>query len=243
LLALAGHERLAAHRTTLLNLAERAGALTAWSKAEALEKLLRAQAGEKVLLFTHFRQTLEALVARLRGQGMDFVVYHGGLSAPEKDAAIRRFEREARLLLSTEAAGEGRNLQFCRILINVDLPWNPLRIEQRVGRLHRVGQARPVEIHNLSAAGTIEDFLLDILDRKVNMFELVIGEMDMILGELTEEQDFEDLLFDVWARARDEAEVRAGMEQLGESLAQARAAYQQTQAYDEALFGQDFAAE
>ena len=94
-----------------------------------------------------------------------------------------------------------------------------------------------------SAAGTIEDYLLDLLDRKVNMFELVIGEMDMILGELTEERDFEDLLFDVWARARDETEVRAGMEQLGETLEQARSSYQRTRDYDDALFGQDFAAE
>jgi len=85
--------------------------------------------------------------------------------------------------------------------------------------------------------------LSSLLDQKVNMFELVIGEMDMILGQLTEAQDFEELLFDVWTRARDEAEVRAGMEQLGEALTTARAAYQKTREYDEALFGQDFVAE
>ena len=112
-----------------------------------------------------------------------------------------------------------------------------------MGRVHRIGQTRPVEIHNLSAAGTIEDYLLELLDGKVNMFELVIGEMDMILGELTEERDFEDLLFDVWTRAQDEGQVRAGMAQLGEALEQARSSYRQTRDYDDALFGQDFAAE
>ena len=171
------------------------------------------------------------------------MVYHGGLSAAEKEAAIRRFEGEAQLLLSTEAAGEGRNLQFCRVMVNFDLPWNPLRIEQRIGRIHRIGQTRPVEIYNLSATGTVEDYVLDILDRKVNMFELVIGEMDMILGELTEEQDFEGLLFDVWTRARTDAEVQSGMAQLGDALVEARARYQQAQQYDEALFGEDFIAD
>jgi SNF2 family DNA or RNA helicase len=243
LLSLAEAPAMSAHRATLLELAERAARIQTWAKADALEKLLQSIRGEKILLFTHFRQTLERLAARLRALDLNFVVYHGSLSTENKDAAIRRFEGEAQILLSTEAAGEGRNLQFCRTLVNFDLPWNPLRIEQRVGRIHRIGQTRPVEIYNLAAAGTIEDYLLDILDRKVNMFELVIGEMDMILGELTEAQDFEDLLFDVWTRARDEAEVQAGMEQLGDTLVAARAAYQKTREYDEALFGQDFVAE
>jgi SNF2 family DNA or RNA helicase len=116
--------------------------------------------------------------------GVDFALYHGQLSRAEKDAAIRRFEQSAQVLLSTEAAGEGRNLQFCRLMLNFDLPWNPQRIEQRVGRIHRVGQSRPVEIFNLAAQGTVEDYILQILDQKLNMFELVIGEMDMILGYL-----------------------------------------------------------
>jgi SNF2 family DNA or RNA helicase len=243
LLSLAEAPAMSAHRATLSELAERAARVQTWAKADTLEKLLQSIRGEKILLFTHFRQTLERLAARLRALDLNFVVYHGSLSAEDKDAAIHRFEGEAQILLSTEAAGEGRNLQFCRTMVNFDLPWNPLRIEQRVGRIHRIGQTRPVEIYNLSAAGTIEDYLLDILDRKVNMFELVIGEMDMILGELTEEQDFEELLFDVWTRARDEAEVQAGMEQLGDALIAARAAYQKTREYDEALFGQDFVAE
>jgi SNF2 family DNA or RNA helicase len=243
LLALAEQPALRQQRPELTALAARAARVSTWAKADALEKLLAHLPGEKVLLFTHFRQTLDQLARRLEALGLDFVVYHGGLSAAAKDAAVRRFEGEAQVLLSTEAAGEGRNLQFCRTLVNFDLPWNPLRIEQRVGRVHRIGQTRPVEIHNLSAAGTIEDYLLDLLDGKVNMFELVIGEMDMILGELTEERDFEDLLFDVWARARDESEVRAGMQQLGAALEQARSSYRQTRGYDDALFGQDFAAE
>jgi SNF2 family DNA or RNA helicase len=243
LLALAQNQTLPTESERLRALADQAAQIQTWAKAVALEKLLASLRGEKVLLFTHFRPTLEWLAGRLMALGVDLVTYHGGLDAAEKEAAISRFEHETQVLLSTEAAGEGRNLQFCRVMINFDLPWNPLRIEQRIGRIHRIGQTRPVEIYNLVAAGTVEDHMLDILDRKVNMFELVIGEMDMILGELTEERDFEDLLFDAWTRARNEAEVQAGMDQLGRALIQARARYQQTRQYDEALFGDDFRAD
>jgi SNF2 family DNA or RNA helicase len=208
---------------------------------------LRRRAGNssdgKAIIFTHFHATLERLAERLRALGVDFVLYHGGLSLAQKDEAIRRFEESARVLLSTEAAGEGRNLQFCRTMINFDLPWNPMRIEQRVGRIHRIGQTHEVDIFNLSAEGTIEDYILDLLDRKLNMFELVIGEMGMILGQLADERDFEDLVMEVWTRARTPDEVTSGFEQLGEALVQAREVYQHTQEYDEALFGEDFTAE
>lgn len=247
---LAERSEMRSHRAQLLALADRALQIESWAKADALEKLLRSMAGRfdnpsdgKVIIFTHFNATLERLAERLRALGVDFVLYHGGLSTAQKDEIIRRFEQSVPVLLSTEAAGEGRNLQFCRTMINFDLPWNPMRIEQRVGRIHRIGQTREVDIFNLSAEGTIEDYILDLLDRKLNMFELVIGETGMILGQLADERDFEDLVMEVWARARTPDEVASGFEQLGEALVQARRAYQLTQEYDEALFGEDFAAE
>jgi len=250
LLKLAEHEAMEPHRAALLSLADRAASIHTWAKAAALEKLLLPFAKPapgsdpgKVIIFTHFRVTLEMLADRLRGMGLDFVLYHGGMSSVEKDQAIHRFEKSARVLLSTEAAGEGRNLQFCRTMVNFDLPWNPMRIEQRVGRIHRVGQTKEVEIFNLSAEGTVEDYILDILDRKLNMFELVIGEMDMILGQLADERDFEDLVMDVWARAQTPDEAAAGFAQLGDALVEARETYQRTREYDETLFGQDFIAE
>jgi len=243
LLALAKHPALASQRETLLALADRAGSLTSWAKGQAMERLLLSQLAadrqEKLIIFTHFRATLDLLADLLRRMGLDVVPYHGQLSRVEKDEAIRLFEQSAQVLLSTEAAGEGRNLQFCRLMLNFDLPWNPQRIEQRVGRIHRVGQTRPVEILNLSAEGTVEDYLLEILDRKLNLFELVIGEMDMILGHLEDERDFEEIVMDTWAQASTPEEVAAGFEHLGEALAQAREDYQRTREYDEALFGED----
>ena len=100
-----------------------------------------------------------------------------------------------------------------------------------------------MEIFNLSATGTIEDYLLDILDRKLNMFELVIGEMEMILGYMTKQQDFEQMLLEVWLSSPDEESLATGMAQLGEELVSARQAVQKAQTYDEDLFGEDFATE
>ncbi len=233
-------------RQRLLTFAERSAQIHSWAKAEALEKLLKTilrDPTEKVIIFTHFRRTLEKLAELLQKMGVDFVQYHGEMDMPSKNQAIADFESRANILLSTEAAGEGRNLQFCRTMINFDIPWNPMRIEQRVGRIHRVGQTRDVRIYNLSARGTVEDYLLEILDQKLNMFELVIGEMDMILGQIEDERDFEDLLVDAWLGAQNAEDLRANFDQLGDKLVEARQVHQKTQEYDEVLFGEDFSAE
>ncbi len=218
------------------------------AKADALHKVLQAQARSgakqgKVLVFTQFRATLDLLAVRLQDWGIPFALYHGGLTTRQKDQAIRDFHADLPVLLSTEAAGEGRNLQFCRVLINFDLPWNPLRIEQRVGRIHRIGQTQPVDIFSLAAKATIEEYVLGILDRKLNMFELVIGEIDMILGQLADERDFEELVVEIWARAQTDEQLAAGMVELGDALVAARTAYEQMKEYDEALFGEDFSTE
>ena len=248
LLSLADVPGFAPHRQELRDMAAQAEQVNASAKAAALRKLLEGQARgadpqAKVLIFTQFRATQQLLASHFQQWGIQFALYHGSMSAIQKDAAIREFEQRLPVLLSTEAAGEGRNLQFCRVMVNFDLPWNPMRIEQRIGRIHRVGQTQPVDIFNLAAKDTIEDHVLDILDRKLNMFELVIGELDMILGQLADERDFEDIILDIWAQARTDEELSAAMADLGQALLQARAGYQEIKAYDDALFGEDFSAE
>lgn len=229
-------------RPQLTRLADQAAAIDQWAKAEALQKLIRSAGDDKLLIFTHFQATLDGLADLLAQMGVDFIPYHGGLSIAQKDDAVRRFEEESQILLSTEAAGEGRNLQFCHVMINFDLPWNPQRIEQRVGRIHRVGQTERVEIFNLSALGTIEDYLLNILDRKLNMFELVVGEMEMILGYMTEERDFEEMLLEVWLHSDDDDALEQSMDALGDRLVEARGRMRKVQEFDDTLFGEDFTA-
>lgn len=246
--SLAAVGKLATYQTDLLTLADQAQNVQASAKADALHKVLQAQAQSavnqgKVLVFTQFRATLDLLATRLQERGIPFAIYHGGLTSQQKNQAIQDFHADVPVLLSTEAAGEGRNLQFCRVLVNFDLPWNPLRIEQRVGRIHRIGQTQPVDIFNLAAKATIEEYVLDILDRKLNMFELVIGEIDMILGQLADERDFEEMVVELWAQAQTNEQLAAGMVVLGDALVAARTAYQQMKEYDEALFGEDFSTE
>jgi ERCC4-related helicase len=96
-----------------------------------------------------------------------------GLSGPDKDAAIAAFRDEVPVLLCTEAGGEGRNIQFCNTLINFEVPWNPMAIEQRIGRIDRIGQQREVFVFNLVTRGTLEEQVLHLLDEKISMFELV----------------------------------------------------------------------
>jgi SNF2 family DNA or RNA helicase len=239
---LSQQEAWQAERPQLRQLTAQAEAITDWAKADALQKIIQSAGPDRLLIFTHFQATLDALAERLAAMGVDFIPYHGRLTTQQKDEAIRRFEAEGQILLSTEAAGEGRNLQFCHVMINFDLPWNPQRIEQRVGRIHRIGQTKQVEIFNLSAQGTIEDYMLNILDRKLNMFELVIGEMEMILGYLTQGRDFEEMLLEVWLNSPDKASLETGMDELGDQLVQAREKMSKVQEFDETLFGEDFTA-
>jgi SNF2 family DNA or RNA helicase len=158
----------------------------------------------------------------------------------EKDAAVARFRDEADVLLSTGSGGEGRNLQFASTVINFDLPWNPMRLEQRVGRVHRIGQTREVFVFNFCQAGTIEEQLLRVLHDKINMFELVVGEMDTILGILDEDRDFSDLVLDLWLSARPSGRVEQVFDELASRLMAARKQYAETKRLDDALFQRDF---
>jgi hypothetical protein len=90
-------------------------------------------------------------------------------------------------MISTEAGGEGRNFQFCHILVNYDLPWNPMKVEQRIGRLDRIGQEKPVIILNFKLVGTIEEHILEVLDNRIRIFEETVGGLDPILGEVENE--------------------------------------------------------
>jgi SNF2 family DNA or RNA helicase len=209
------------------DLAGRAAKIGRTAKATALLELLERHRGpgEKVVVFTAFRRTLEALGALAAEHGVDAAVYHGSLSRAGKDAAIARFAGDAPVLLSTEAAGEGRNLQFCHVMINFDLPWNPMQIEQRLGRIHRIGQRHEVQLTNLVSRGTLEERLLEVLQAKINLFELVVGELDMILGRVSDELDFETLVFQQYVASQDDAEFATRLEKVGDELAQARGAH------------------
>lgn len=181
------------------------------SKAEALldalDQIFERDATEKVVIFTQFKETQAYLRSQLENTGLRVAVFNGSMSIDEKEAAIRDFRHDAQVLVSTEAGGEGRNLQFAHILVNYDLPWNPMKVEQRIGRLDRIGQKRTVFIYNLACAGTIEERVLDVLDNRIRLFTESVGSLDPILGDV--EQDIAQLVMSHVSRLDEQFEQYA----------------------------------
>ncbi len=197
-----------------------ADSITENRKIEALVDILDRFPG-KFLVFTEFLQTMYFIKAHLDARGIPTQLFHGGLDLLKRQDAIRNFSRSARVMISTQTGGEGVNLQFCHQLVNYDLPWNPMMVEQRIGRLHRLGQEEDVLIFNFSIHNTIEAHVLNLLSRKIRMFELVVGELDLILSDLDEHKTFERRIQDIWLTSRDDAELQQRFEHFGERLVQA----------------------
>jgi SNF2 family DNA or RNA helicase len=222
-------------------LAERWAAVGRGGKEAALIELVRRNPEEKKLVFVHSRETLAHVGDRLAEADVSFARFDGSLSGPEKDAAIAEFRDRATILLCTQSGGEGRNIQFCNTLINFDVPWNPMAIEQRIGRIDRIGQDREVFVFNLVTRGTLEEQVLTLLEEKISMFELVVGEVGAILGGLEEEREFPDLVLEAWLETTEASRAQA-FDALGRRLDDASRQHESAKALDDTLFGEDFEA-
>jgi hypothetical protein len=153
---------------------------------ELVDRILARDPNEKVLIFSQFLESIEMIRARLAARH-SVRVFHGGMSREEKDAAHKEFRHGTQVLVSSEAGGEGRNFQFCHIVVNYDLPWNPMKIEQRIGRVDRVGQTRDVEIYNFAVRGMLDERILDVLERRIQVFTETVGALDPILESFEED--------------------------------------------------------
>ncbi len=220
---------------------EAARAATQTKKLEQLVALVRAHGGH-ALVFTRFRATLAAIERAFNDAGVRHVVVSGAQSADEKALAVERFREERCALVSTDVGAEGTNLQHCNVVVSFDVPWNPMLLEQRIGRVHRMGQTRDVHVYNLAMKGSAEEKLLDVLDRRLHLFELVVGEMDMVLGNLADDRDLEERVLALYAASKDEAEIDRGFDALAAEIGAARGTYEDSKKLDDAVFGEDFAA-
>lgn len=151
------------------------------SKAEKAYEII-AQANDKVIIFTEYRATQTYLQWYLQSKGITSVPFNGQFNKNKREWMKQLFKEKAQVLIATESGSEGINLQFCHHVINYDLPWNPMKLEQRIGRVHRLGQEYDVHIYNLAIQNTIEDHILDLLHVKIGVFEQVVGELDDILS-------------------------------------------------------------
>jgi SNF2 family DNA or RNA helicase len=171
------------------------------AKAEALlEWIYRLQQEEgdpdlKVLVFTEFVPTQEMLYEFLTARGFSVVCLNGSMDLEERREVQETFAGDARILLSTDAGGEGLNLQFCHVVVNYDIPWNPMRLEQRIGRADRIGQMHIVRALNLVLEGTIEHRVQEVLQEKLAVIleEFGVDKTGDILDSAEAEQLFDDL--------------------------------------------------
>ncbi|MHA1672852.1 MAG: DEAD/DEAH box helicase [Promethearchaeota archaeon] len=162
--------------------------LTVDSKVTELQRIitdiLKQNPKEKIIIFTQFKATLFYLSSLFQESGLIIAHFHGNLDEKEKNREVQKFKGHAQILLSTEIGGEGRNFQFCHIVVNYDLPWNPMRLEQRIGRLDRIGQTKDIIIFNFYIAGTVESSIVNAIIDRIHLFEESIGSLEPILGGL-----------------------------------------------------------
>ena len=182
------------------------------SKAEKALELIK-EIDDKVIIFTEYRATQVFLQWFLKQHGITSVPFRGGFKRGKKDWMRELFKNNAQVLIATEAGGEGINLQFCSHIINYDLPWNPMRLEQRIGRIHRLGQEKDVKIYNFAIKGTVEEHVMKLLYEKIHLFEKVIGELDDILTKL-EFGNIEEHLVDIFNYSSSEGEMKIKMDNL-----------------------------
>src|SRR2546423_935294 len=228
-----------AYRTIAKQLAKRAKGIKTHAKLTVLTDLLK-ETPDRVVVFSDHRPTIELIEERVTKLGRKAIVYWGAHSTPERDKRIRAFHDDERsVLIASRAGSEGRNLQFCNVLVNYDLPWNPMVVEQRIGRLHRIGQTREVHIVNLAATGTIESYILQLLDQKIKLFELVVGELDLILGQFGGAQKFEGRLAEEWLAAESEEDFARRVATLGADIEKSRAAGKEQEALNSAIAPDD----
>jgi len=167
-------------------------------KGEKLIRLIRdlkRKGHKKFLIFTQFRTTQDYIKEIL--SEFSVVVFNGSMNRDQKEEAILHFRDDIEILIATEAGGEGRNMQFCDVLVNYDLPWSPLKIEQRIGRIHRFGQPNDVHIYNFSTRGTVAERVLEVLTDKLKIFEESIGTPDVMLGQIEDEVNLNTLFMEL----------------------------------------------
>lgn len=196
----------------LLNIFEKIDLVGRNSKAEKVLELIQ-KVNDKVIIFTEYRATQMYLQWFLKQNGITSVPFRGGFKRGKKDWMRELFKNHVQVLIATEAGGEGINLQFCNHIINYDLPWNPMRLEQRIGRIHRLGQERDVNIYNFATSNTVEEHILKLLYEKINLFERVIGELDDILTKM-EIKNLEEHIQDIMLHSKTEGEMKIKMENL-----------------------------
>ncbi len=197
------------------------------SKMIQLKEIVQNDSESKFLIFTEFRDTQDYIFDSFEDEDFNVVKFNGAMSTGERDTVVNKFERDAQIMIATEAGGEGKNFQFCHNVINYDLPWNPMRVEQRVGRVHRIGQKEDVVIHNFTIKDTIEEYVLKLLYEKVNLFKMTIGELDLLFGDI-DPNKIEGKIFESYMSSTKKKDIENKFSALGKEWSKDKAILEKT---------------
>jgi SNF2 family DNA or RNA helicase len=190
------------------------------AKMDLLRSILNETPKEQAIIFCLRKTTARKIKEMVDQEFGRAEVYLGDMNQIERDSTIEAFKKgEIRYLIATDAAAEGLNLQNCAIMFNYDLHWNPMKIEQRIGRIHRFKQDRDVTVFNLAVKDTIDDYVLHILYQKIELFTMTIGKMETVLAELKEgDQDIQKTIAEILLRSNSRLDIQKELERLANNL-------------------------
>ena len=236
-----GRRLLAAEREQLEEIERLANAIDETAKQRYLREIViqateRVEKG-RVIVFTQFRATQRAIVEGVSELGIPVHVVNGSHPSAKKDEIVEQFEAEGGVLVTTDSISEGRNLQFCNLLVNYDLPWNPMNVEQRIGRIDRIGQDREIFVFNLALEDTVEEYVLEKLYGKIDLFTQTVGDLKDILSTMERSgTDFEREVFTQLVNADDRRDVENNFEAMAVDIEHNRAAAEKLQDFNGSVF-------
>lgn len=191
----------------------------------------------RAVVFTQFRPTQDAIADGLRDSEFPVHVVNGDFSSKQKAAVVSEFERDGGILVATDSISEGRNMQFCNVLVNYDLPWNPMKVEQRIGRVDRIGQEREVHVFNMALEETIEEHVLDKLFGKIDVFSQSIGGLRDVLSRMEKSgSDFEREVFECLRNADTKIELENNFEEMAVDIEENKDAAERMDDFNRGVF-------
>jgi len=210
---------------------------------ELIHEIDKRDKGTKILIYTKHPATLKYIADILRKQKFKITEFKGGLTNDDKSARIKEFKEKTQILVSTETGAEGLNFQFCSNLINYDLPWNPMAVEQRIGRLDRIGQKKNIFVYSLATKGTMEEHVVDLIINKMCCIGLVMGELPIILFNMGLDSNgasgsskFEEKIMNAFLDSKNNLHRFAGeIHKVGNEINKGIKEYEQTKKYTSQL--------
>jgi SNF2 family DNA or RNA helicase len=187
------------------------------TKTNDLLNVIKEDSNSKFLIFTEFHVTQDYLARILTENGYSTTLFNGKMNLTERAESVERFRNESQIMISTSAGGEGQNFQFCHNVVNYDLPWNPMKVEQRIGRVHRIGQKKDVNIYNYAYENTIDAYILQLLYTKIKLFTMSIGHLDLLFEDVTDKKTGVHF-FKEYITAKNEQELKNNFSTVGENL-------------------------